>query len=78
MPNLALQLQCILGMDAIAVVGGISITAAGAVCVQSAETSLTAIPELMAQSSDVGSSAVLGEKSVVIEDEDFVATVDDN
>ena len=63
-----------MGMDAIAAVGEISITGAGAVCVQSAETSLTAIPDLMTQSSDVGSSAVLREKSVVIEDQDFIVT----
>ena len=71
-PRLASQLQCILGMDAIAAVGGMTITAAGAVCMRGVEMSLSASQELVANDS----SAVSGEKDVVIDDKDFVATFD--
>ena len=73
-PRLDLQLQCILGMDAIAAVGGMCITAAGTACVQGLQVGCGASQELMADNT----GAVSEEKNVVIDDEDFVATFDNN
>ena len=73
-PCIASQLQLILGMDAIAAVGGICITPSGAAYVRNVESSCGASCELVTD----GTGITSGEKDVVIEDDDFVARFDGN